>query len=121
MAWVLIMEDETQVRVLAEEILKEAGHQTLSAANVAEALALVRAYELINVLFADIRLEENGPTGLELAQKAVAILPKLKVLYTTGGDVTDGMKALFVKGSAFLPKPYTPSQLITAVGGLLPN
>jgi CheY-like chemotaxis protein len=32
MAWVLVMEDESQVRVLAEEILKEAGHHTLSAA-----------------------------------------------------------------------------------------
>src|SRR3954468_17067567 len=122
MAWVLIMEDETQVRVLAEEILKEAGHHTLSAANVAEALALVRAYKLINIiLFADIRLEENGPNGLELAQEALTINPKLKVLYTTGSDVTDGMKALFVEGSAFLPKPYTPAQLVTAVGALLPN
>ena len=120
MAWVLIMEDETQVRVLAEEILKEAGHQTLSAANVPEALALVRAYNLITILFADILLEANGPTGLELAQQAVTINPKLKVLYTTGADVTDGTKALFVKGSAFLPKPYTPGQLIEAVGTLFP-
>jgi|tagenome__1003787_1003787.scaffolds.fasta_scaffold20675749_2 DNA-binding NtrC family response regulator len=118
MAWVLIMEDETQVRVLAEEILKEAGHHTLTAANVAEALALVRAYGLITVLFADIRLEENGPNGLELAREALTIHPKLKVLYTTGGDVTDGMKALFVEGSTFLPKPYTPAQLVTAVGAM---
>jgi DNA-binding NtrC family response regulator len=115
------MEDETQVRVLAEEILKEAGHQTLSAANVPEALALVRAYELINVLFADIRLEENGPTGLELAQQAIAIRPKLKVIYTTGADVTDGTKALFVDGSSFLPKPFTPAQLVDAVGSIFPN
>jgi DNA-binding NtrC family response regulator len=115
------MEDETQVRVLAEEILKEAGHQTLSAANVSEALALLRAYELITVLFADIKLEEGGPNGLELAEKAVAIRPKLKVLYTTGSDVTDGTKALFVEGSAFLQKPYTPGQLVQATGALLPN
>ena len=121
MAWVLIMEDEAQVRVLAEEILKEAGHQTLSAANVPEALALLRAYELINVLFADIRLEDHGPDGIELARQAVAMRPKLKVLYTTGADVTDGTKALFVQNSAFLPKPYTPTQLIQAVGTLLPN
>ena len=51
----------------------------------------------------------------------MTIHPKLKVLYTTGGDVTDGMKALFVKGSAFLPKPYTPAQLTAAIGALLPN
>ena len=115
------MEDETQVRVLAEEILKEAGHQTLSAGNVTEALALVRAYELINILFADIRLEENGPTGLELAEQAVAMRPKLRVLYTTGTDVTDGTRALFVEGAAFLPKPYKPAQLLEAVGALFPN
>jgi CheY-like chemotaxis protein len=121
LAWVLIMEDETQVRVLAEEILKDAGHQTLSAANVAEALALLRAYELITILFADINLEEGGPNGLELARTAVEMRPKLKVLYTTGADVTDGTRALFVQSSAFLPKPYTPAQLIEAVGALLPN
>src|SRR5215204_6559768 len=121
MAWVLIMEDEPQVRVLAEEILKEAGHQTLSAANVAEALALLRAYELITVLFADIRLREGEATRLELAQQAVAIRPKLRVLYTTGFDVTDGTRALFVDGSAFLHKPYTPAQLIHEVAALLPN
>ncbi len=69
MAWVLIMEDETQVRVLAEEILKGAGHQTLSAANVAEGIALVRAYELITVLFIDINLKEGGPNGLELVPR----------------------------------------------------
>jgi hypothetical protein len=58
---------------------------------------------------------------LELAQKAVAIRPKLKVLYTTGAHVTDGTKALFVEGSAFLSKPYTPAQLIEGIGALLPN
>jgi DNA-binding NtrC family response regulator len=121
LAWVLIMEDETQVRVLAEEILKDAGHNTLSAANVTEALALLRAYELITVLFADIRLQAGQPTGLELAREAIAIRPKLKVLYTTGLDVTDGTKALFVDGSPFLQKPYTPAQLIHAVAALLPN
>jgi hypothetical protein len=65
-------------------------------------------------------LEEGGPNGLELAQKAVAMRPKLKVLYTTGADVTDGTRALFVEGSVFVPKPYTPAQLIEGIGALLP-
>jgi CheY-like chemotaxis protein len=55
------MEDDTQVRVLAEEILKEAGHQTLSAANVTEALALLRAYELITALFAEHQFGGGRP------------------------------------------------------------
>jgi hypothetical protein len=39
--------------------------------------------------------------------------PELKILYTSGQAVTDGMLALFVKNSAFLPKPYTVEQLGT--------
>ena len=70
-----------------------------------EALAVLRTYELITVLFADINLEEGGPNGLELAQEAVAMRPRLKVLYTTGPDLTDGTRALFVAGSAFLTLP----------------
>jgi len=42
--------------------------------------------------------------------------PELKVLYTSGQAVTDGMTALFVKNSAFLPKPYTVEQLGTMLG-----
>ena len=40
MAHVLIVEDEDQVRVLAESYLREQGHQTASAATREEALAV---------------------------------------------------------------------------------
>ena len=33
------------------------------------------------------------------------------MLYTSDQGVTDGMQVLFVKNSAFLPKPYTVDQL----------
>ena len=48
-----------------------------------------------------------------VAQKATEQRPALKVLYTTGLSITDGMKAMFVESSAFLPKPYTIDQLQT--------
>jgi DNA-binding NtrC family response regulator len=37
MAAILIVEDETQVRVLSESYLQNQGHETLSAANLDEA------------------------------------------------------------------------------------
>jgi hypothetical protein len=40
---------------------------------------------------------------------------KATVLYTSGRDLTDGMKARFVEKSAFLPKPYTVEELLTAL------
>jgi hypothetical protein len=43
--------------------------------------------------------------GIQLAKRAVELKPRLKVVYSTGPTVTDGMKALFVPGSAVLEKP----------------
>jgi DNA-binding NtrC family response regulator len=124
MAAILIVEDETQVRVLSESYLQNQGHETLSAANVAEALAVLEAATEIDLLFTDIRLQGDIQAGLTLAQRATGRRPELRVLYTTGLSVTDGMKALFVENSAFLPKPYTVDQLqtvLTVKFGIKPN
>jgi CheY-like chemotaxis protein len=43
MAVVLIVEDEEQIRVLAEAIVRELGHETLTAGTAEQALAVVSA------------------------------------------------------------------------------
>lgn len=113
MARILIVEDEEQVRVLAESYLREQGHETLSAATMEQALAVLEVAEGIDLLFVDVGLYEDRNVGLDLAREAVLRQPDLQVLYTTGQTVTDGMKVLFVEGSALLPKPYTVDQLQT--------
>lgn len=112
---VLIVEDEEQVRVLAESFLQGEGHTTLSAGSIEQALALLEGTEPIDLLFIDLTLQGDPEAGLALASKAVELRPDLKVLYTTGQGVTDGMIALFVKNSAFLPKPYTVDQLAATI------
>jgi CheY-like chemotaxis protein len=74
-------------------VVQELGHDTYSAASVTEALALFDDPGGIDLLFTDIRLPESELGGFELAEKARARDPKLKVLYTTGDAITDGMKA----------------------------
>ena len=111
MATVLIVEDEVQVLILTESYLQELGHQTLSAATAAEALAILETEQAIDVLFIDIGLQDDLQAGLELAKIAAQRRPDLKVLYATGQPITDGAKALMVAGSAILEKPYTVSQL----------
>jgi DNA-binding NtrC family response regulator len=101
MVSILIVEDEEQVRVLAESYLREQGHQTLSAATMDQALAVFEVAK-IDLLFVDIGLYESREVGLDLAKQAVERNPELKVLYTTGQTVTDGMKALFVPNSALV-------------------
>jgi DNA-binding NtrC family response regulator len=126
MAVVLVVDDEEQVRVLAESVLRESGHQTLSAATVDQALALIRTDPSIDLLFTDIDLSNDAQAGLvhpglELAEQAVKFRPELRVLYTTGASVTDGMKTLFVRGGDFLAKPYDMHQLSTKVTAMTGN
>ena len=124
MAAILITEDEAQVSVLSESFLQDQGQRTLSAASAEEALALLDQTGDIECLFTDIELRGDAQAGLVLAQAAVKKLPGLRVLYTSCHVLTDGMKALFVENSAFLPKPYTIDQLqaiLTIEFGIKPH
>ena len=115
MATVLIVEDEDQVRVLAESYLREQGHQTVSAATAEEALAVFEVVARIDVLFIDVNLRGEIHAGLEVAKRVRERQPDLAVLYSTGQAVTDGMRAMMVENSAVLEKPYTVDQLQTAL------
>ena len=115
MAVVLVVEDEEQVRVLAESYLEEQGHQVLSAGTLQGAMALLEKTSHVDLVFTDLELKGDIAAGIELAREAVGRLPHLKVLYTTGRDLTDGMKARFVENSAFLAKPYTVEELLTTL------
>ena len=114
---VLVAEDEPTVRLLAESNIAELGYATLSAGNAREALAILDTGASVDVLFTDINMpdEPDGIDGLELAPRAVELRPDVRVIYTTGGALTDGMSALFVDGATYLQKPYTREQLIKAV------
>jgi len=119
MAVVLVVEDDEQVRMLAESILRDAGHETRSAATVTEAHAIIESDQKIDALFVDVTLPDHHEAGLELAATAGKTRPGLPVIYTTGRGVTDGMLALFVQPNVFLAKPYNGEQLLTAVANVL--
>ncbi len=119
MAAILIVEDELFTRELAGMYIEDWGHSTLFADNVEDALAILRSGQPVDALFTDIYLKTAVFGGCELARQAMAIRPGLRVLYTTGNSATDQLKALFVKGSHFLGKPYTPNQLHASVDGML--
>ena len=119
MAVILIVEDDVFIREMAEMLIQDWGHHTLSASDGEEALSILRSSQHIDALFTDIYLKTAVLGGCELAHQAIKLRPKLRVLYTTGNSVTDKMKALFVEGTHFLRKPYTHHQLQVSVEGLV--
>jgi DNA-binding NtrC family response regulator len=116
---ILIVEDDPSIRELAEMIVQDGGYHTLSASDVGEALLLLRSPQHIDALFTDIYLKKRLMGGCELADQAIELRPRLRVLYTTGNAITEKMKALFVKDAQFLGKPYTGGQLQASIKRLL--
>ena len=119
MAVILIVEDDVFIREIAELMIQDWGHQTLAASDVDEALAVLRSPQHIDALFTDINLKTAVLGGFDLAPQAIVLRPKLRVLYTTGNSMSDKIKALFVEGARFLPKPYAQYQLKNSVEELL--
>jgi DNA-binding NtrC family response regulator len=119
MAAILIVEDEIFTREIAEMMIQDWGHQTLSASDVDEALLLLRSPRQIDALFTDIYLKAAILGGCDLAREAMKLRPELRILYTTGNCVTATMKALFVDGMECLIKPYTENQLHGSVEHML--
>ena len=68
---VLVVEDEVLILMLAQSILREAGYETLTATDEAEANAILRSGVRVDVLFTDIELKKSRDGGLALAQQAV--------------------------------------------------
>jgi CheY-like chemotaxis protein len=126
MAGILVVEDDEQVRTLAVSILEEAGHETLSATSTSEAQTIIRSDAKFEVLFVDVTLLDDAGAGLEdryagldLALAAASFRPGLRVVYTTGLGLKQGMSSLFVQPSEFLVKPYSREQLVRAVADVL--
>lgn len=119
MGVILAVEDEMLILIMAETLLEEWGHTTLSATDVREALSHVDSAHHIDALFTDIHLERSAHGGFDLARHAVLLRPQLAVLYTSGNALTGEMQSMFVRGARFLPKPYMDHQLKDAIDELL--
>ena len=119
MSVILVVEDDVFIRQVAEMMIEDLGHQTLSASDVNEALVLLNSSSHIDAIFTDVYLKTAVHGGCELATQAIVLRPQLRVLYTTGNTVTDTMKSMFLEGTQFLRKPYTQIALQDAVSQLL--
>ncbi len=116
---ILIVEDEIFIRQGAEWLIEDLGHQTLVAADLPEALAHLLSEARIDALFVDIRLHDLAHGGYDIANRAVAGRPDIRVLYTSGSPLSAEMTDRFVLGGRFLEKPYSPEQLAASMERLL--
>lgn len=116
---ILVVEDDDDVRMFAAELLAQLGHRVLTAADGAAALRLMQDEPAIDLLFTDVGLPKPY-NGRELADRAVMLRPRMKVLFTTGyarnAIVHHGR---LDPGVELIVKPYTQADLARKIGDVL--
>ncbi len=82
---ILVVEDDPDVRAFTVETVRELGYDVLEARDGVNALSLLSQTPSgdIDLLFSDVVLP-GGMDGQQLAQQAVVLHPRLKVLFATG-------------------------------------
>jgi CheY-like chemotaxis protein len=116
---ILLVEDEELVRNLERDVLEKGGYTVLEAVGPSHALEIARAHSgVIHLLLTDVVMP--GMSGDVLARRLVAERPDLKVVFSSGyaADVIEH-RGVLEPGTAFLPKPLTPSSIATKVREVL--
>ena len=117
---ILVVEDESAVRLLVSNLLQRCGYTVLTAASGVAALDIWKEHkDQVQLLLTDM-IMPGGMTGRELAENLRAENPLLKVIYTSGysTDILEKASTL-VDGFNFLQKPYQSQKLAQTVRACL--
>jgi CheY-like chemotaxis protein len=116
---VLVVEDDDDVRDTVVEMLTDLGYKVLKARDAQSALAIVESGVAIDLVFTDVVMP--GPMrSTELARRARARLPHVRVVFTSG--YTDNAivhAGRLDPGVELLSKPYTRETLARKIRRVL--
>jgi nitrogen-specific signal transduction histidine kinase len=116
---VLVVEDQSEVRLVACTILRNLGLEVLEASDGKEALALADVEKgSIDLLLTDVIMP--GINGRDLATRFTLKHPRTKVIYMSGyTDRIMSPDGLLDSSVAFLQKPFKPEDLAKLVSKAL--
>lgn len=113
---VLIAEDDPLLRMLAVEVVEEAGFVVLEASNADEAVALLETRPDISLLFTDIEMP-GSMDGLKLARAVRDRWPPVKILIVSGKVRLQPSE--LPSNSRFVGKPYQTAAMVAELRSLV--
>jgi len=112
---ILLVEDETAVRLFSERALKDKGYIVFSAASTKEAIEIFEKENgKFDLIFSDIVLPDEK--GTKLVEKLLALKPDLNVLFASGYTEEPIIQQ---KKYRFLQKPYMLTELLQVIRELV--
>ena len=113
---VLVVEDDWLVRLLAIEIVEDAGFVALEAANADEAIVILERRADIALIFTDVDMP-GTMNGLKLAHAVPRRWPPIKIIIVSGK--THLSEADLPSNTRFFSKPYSVPGMITELRSLV--
>jgi DNA-binding NtrC family response regulator len=110
---ILVVDDDTEMRALLLDVLRNEGYEVAEAKNGTEAVRALRARE-----FDIILMDKNmpGPSGLDLLPGFRRVCPRSQVIMMTAyGDVPSFMEAAEKGAVEFLFKPFRMEEMKAAI------
>src|SRR5579863_3245193 len=116
---VLLVEDDRQVRALAQSILESYGYKVLAVEEPGEAEAVCDQHSgSIKILLADMIMPKM--TGREVARRVASRIPSIRVLYMSGFPTHNIVnQGILEPGIFFLQKPFTAVALASKIRDVL--
>ncbi len=105
----LVVEDEGLARLLAVDVLDEAGFEVLDAADAEAALLQMAMRPDVRLMFTDIQMP-GTLDGMELARRVHERWPHVLLLITSGACAP--ARSEIADHGRFLAKPYSATQLL---------
>jgi CheY-like chemotaxis protein len=109
---VLVAEDETLVRLLANDILTEAGYRVLEGRDGQEALTVLEVHDDVRGLVTDVSMPNVD--GIALATIVRKRWPHIAIVVASGA-MPEGSKPEIPEYAQFVRKPYSPERLVGAL------
>jgi two-component system cell cycle sensor histidine kinase/response regulator CckA len=114
----LLVEDDDSVRRVVSRMLRSNGYKVIEAGGGREALALIERGDTIDLMVSDLMMPDMN--GHALGREMSAKFPQIKLLYMSGHDLGASKQTVTpIVDGAFLSKPFTPAELLSAIRGLL--
>jgi signal transduction histidine kinase/CheY-like chemotaxis protein len=113
---VLVVEDDPSMRRMAERILRRAGYEVTTAPGGRDALRRLETGERLDLLLTDVVMPEMS--GTELAGRAAALYPELRILLMSGYVDRPGVGPV-EDDAELLEKPFRAEDLLEKVREVL--
>lgn len=116
--FILLVEDEPEVREITASMLRHTGYEVIEATDGPSALKVLKEKsDLVDVVFSDVVMP-NNMSGIELAEIISTTYKDIKILLTSGyPDKITAQESLTKQNIELLAKPYKKAQLIAAIEG----